>query len=394
MKVLICTAIPLASSSAALNRLTRMRRALAQQGIDAILVGSASGIDQCWKESESESGRQIVYDPLRTGAKKRYSRALTIASQAAAFYRRNLGELLTHYQCDGVISYVSQAQMGDAILQAARSTDCFVTADMVERFQVSTYYLLNGVYFQQNRLCSRTLPRMDGIIGISHGWCDWSESRGIPNVWIPSFAEDDPRLQRSGGTNNDSFTISFIGHWIRRELPTVILRAIRLCLDRGVDIRMNVIGNVGQSPREQKAMRLLASDPGLKQSIHFTGFVSDEDKNRLLAESDAFVILRPNSRESDLLFPTRLPEYMLTGHPVILSEVGSFKRCFEHRHDVWFVSDQNRVEEVADALTHLASNPHERNEIGRRGRESALKQFSLDVLGKRLATFLEQVGTS
>jgi glycosyltransferase involved in cell wall biosynthesis len=232
---------------------------------------------------------------------------------------------------------------------------------------------------------------MDGLIGISKAWCDWAGRRRLPSVWIPSFADDRGRARAGPSTSDRSFTLAFIGHWIRREQPCVFLEAMRICLGRGLDIRMNVIGDIGKLSRERAAMRFLRRHPDLRERINFLGFVSDEERDRQLADADAFVLLRADNRETDMLFPTRLPEYMLTGNPVVLSKVGSFPYCFEHRKDVWFVSKENSPEEVADALTHLARNPEERLEIGRRGRQSALEQFSLEVLGRRLAEFLTTV---
>jgi glycosyltransferase involved in cell wall biosynthesis len=235
------------------------------------------------------------------------------------------------------------------------------------------------------------LPQMDGVIGISKGWCEWASKQNIPNVWIPSFAEDHGIVRTEIVSRKQPFILTFIGHWVPRELPKVILRAIRICLDQGFDVRMNVLGNVGSTYRERSAVRMLEKDELLKKHVQFLGFVSDEERDSILAESDGFIILRHDNRETDRLFPTRLPEYMLTGNPVILTKTKGFGGYFEHRKDVWFVSPENNPEEIANALIHLVRNPKERMVIGKRGRNKALSDFSLEILGVNLAKFLYEI---
>ena len=390
MRFLACTWIPLERPSAGLNLFLRMRRSLENQGIDMILVGQQDDMDAPWRETSLQGRPAIAFSGQHTGV-RRYSLALTHAAQAAKFYRDTLPTLLTEYECDGAIVYSFQAQTAQAVLEGCRSLNKLVIADMVEWYRWSAYCLLNGVNIQQHRLCRSVLPNMDGIIGISKAWCAWAEARGVPSVWIPAFAEDRGCSRITPSPPDQPFTITFIGHWVDRELPNVILRALRLCIDRGLDIRMNVLGNAGQTRNERKAMRLLRADNVLQGHVNFLGFVSDEERDRQLAQADAFVLLRSDCRETDMLFPTRLPEYLLSGNPVILSKVGSFQSCFEHGKDVWFLSRKNRPEELAEALIWLAGHPKERMEIGRCGRQSAIAQFSLDVLGRRLADFLENL---
>ncbi len=291
MRVLHCTTIPLSSPSAARNRLTRMSHALGRKGVEVIMAGWETGLDEPWQERTGKSGRQIVFDPAYAGV-KRYCRAMTRGAQAAQFYGDHLPSLLESHECDGVISYAYQAQTAQAILGAARRVGAFVVADMVERFGPSLYRLLSGMNYQQWGLCRSVLPRMDGLIGISKGWCEWAQQRDLPNVWIPSFAEDHGCVRTDASPPERPFTLVFIGHWIRRELPCTFLRAMRMCIDRGLDVRMRVLGKVGHLPRERRPMRVLRGDKVLREHVEFLGFVSDEQRDRELADADAFILLR------------------------------------------------------------------------------------------------------
>ena len=368
-----------------------MAQALKPFGVELVMAGRSEKTDT-WEYRQGNDIGEIAYNPTAFPV-ARFSRALKLGGYAAKFYQQVLPSLFTEQGFDGAIGFSSQHQVLQPVLEICQANNKPMFADVVEWFGWNPKYLLNGVLRQQTKLLNDLLPKLDGLIGISHFWNQWSDQQNIPNVWIPSFLGEIPATQR---TTDDGapFTIAFMGHWIERELPRTILGAMDLCLSRGIDIRMNVIGNVGKSIWEKKAVNFLNSNDKLREKVHFLGFLSEEEKEEQLVNASAFIILRQDCRETDALFPTRLPEYMATSNPLILSDVGSFSSCFKHRKDVWFVSKENSVEKVAEAFEHLAKNEDERQLIGQQGRESALKLFSPDVLGKRLSEFLHTVSST
>lgn len=367
----------------------RMSKALSEQGIEATLVGAQKGLGKVWDEVDTPGFPAIAYDPDLSKAKG-ISPAMTRGRTAARFYRENLPELVRHFSVDGIITYDAQAQVVESIRKAAGDR-CFVVADMVELFAVDMQRFLNGVSYQQWQLCRKVLPTLDGIVGISHGWCEWAEQRGLPHVWCPSFAEDCKFVRSDPSPPDQPFTICTVGYWWDREVPEGFLNAVPICVENGVEVQLNAIGKTGQSRRERSAMKLHESNDVLKKRVNFLGFMTGDTLEKNLADADAFVLLRHDTRETDMLFPTRLPELMVTGNPVILSKVRNFSGSFRHNHDICFVPATNRAEDVAEQIMFLANNPEKRLEIGRNGRMTVLQEFSLARLGTRLAEFLQKI---
>ncbi len=392
MKVIICSLLPLGTPSAARNRLYMMRGALAREGIEAIVVGEGDyTLGPNWRLVEGKNGYNIEFRRDKVPVHY-YSPALQIGVRAARFYKRNLLEIIRDFHCSGVIDYSFQAQTSVEILKAARAIGAFVVADLVERFDFSWHNLFNGMLWQQKRLCDAVVPKLDGVIGISKGWCQWAKRQKIPYTWIPSFAEDRASLlRRRESPAGRPFTLVFVGHWIPRELPGAIFGAIKLCANQGIEIRLEVLGNAGKTARERGALEQVRTDAELVRQIDFLGYVDDNERDRRLSLADAFVLLRPDTRETDMLFPTRLPEYLLSSNPVVLSSVGSFPDCFKDGYDVYFVPAENRSEDIAKALMTLHKTPELRRFIGENGRRTALRMFSVELLGKRLAEFLREV---
>jgi len=376
--------------SAPLSRLNLMRLSLRPHGIQLILAGSSKSVETPWTLRKINGFWEVHFN-VKDFPIYCHSKAMKFGRQSAKFYQLALPELFQKMGITGAITYSAQYQTVLPVFEYCRLNNKPIFADMVELFDWKYRYFLNGVNFQEWLLIRRLLPCFDGLIGISHYWCDWAKGKGVPSVLVPSFAEDKGWVRSTQSPIDKPFTITFIGHWVERELPITLLRAMRLCIDQGIPIELNVLGNVGKSRWERKAMHFLKGDSVLQANVHFLGFVSDDERDQHLVNADAFVVLRKKCRETDAMFPTRLPEYMLTGNPVIISEVGSFSKCFKHKKDVWFISKENRPEDLAEAFEYLATHSEERSAIGRLGRVSALNQFSMDVLGKRLASFIKQI---
>ena len=138
-------------------------------------------------------------------------------------------------------------------------------------------------------------------------------------------------------------------------------------------------------------MRFLAQSPA-KDRIRMMGWVSDDVLQREMAAADAFVLLRSDDRETRALFPTRLPEYLATGKPVILSDAGDLAFYVQHQRSAWVIPPGDRPDALAEAIAHLATHPQEAREVGLGGREALVQSFSQEKLSQRIVEFFSSCG--
>ena len=64
----------------------------------------------------------------------------------------------------------------------------------------------------------------------------------------------------------------------------------------------------------------------MKNIVKYTGKIDDIYRDSLLDESDLFILLRGDNKETRFSFPTRLPEYLLFNKPMIISPTLDFYR--------------------------------------------------------------------
>lgn len=150
-----------------------------------------------------------------------------------------------------------------------------------------------------------------------------------------------------------------------REIRSLVL-AIALVNRRGIQVKLVKTGSNDYVLPE-------LSDPQIAQHVIERGFVKRSDLPRLLAAADLLVQPGQPNEFNDYRFPSKLPEFLASGRPVILprSNVGLLLKDGEEA----LVLERGDSADIANALQRLAADPELRARIGRRGREFALRNL-------------------
>jgi glycosyltransferase involved in cell wall biosynthesis len=237
--------------------------------------------------------------------------------------------------------------------------------------------------------------RSDGLIGITRLWSDYATRIGKPSVVVPAFSKfADGDLPPVIQTQNERFRIGFVGRWVKRELPVTLFKALAILTERRIDWEMIVVGSARKPTSlshrlgERPAAKALSRMPDVAARIHFRGFVPEDQLQREMGSVDAFALLREQNRETAALFPTRLPEILATGKPVVVSNAGDLAFHLTDRQNALVIPPGDHPAELADALAFLATNPDQARAIGLGGRKALAESFSQVVLASRIDAFL------
>ncbi len=301
-------------------------------------------------------------------------------------------KLMQGSRWDIVILYDSGWWILEPVRRLCQRRGALAVAYMVEWHQPTFRRLIGLSWFDQWLFHHWLLPKVDGLIGISRAWGAVAERHAIPFVVVPSFSKfgDDElpeMIHREGGP----FKVAVVGHWVRRELPSTLMKGFALALKAGIQLELIVLGRAGSRPEEKAALRLLRNMPEISEHVKFMGWLDESAFREHLFGADAFVLLRDEDPETRALFPTRLPEYLATGKPVILSNAGDLALYVAHGVSAYVLPPGDRPQELADALVFLATHPSDARKIGLGGRKVVINAFSQTVLGQKLATFLSNL---
>ncbi|MFW5804264.1 MAG: glycosyltransferase family 4 protein [bacterium] len=116
--------------------------------------------------------------------------------------------------------------------------------------------------------------------------------------------------------------------------------------------------------------------------IKYLGSVSKEAIPNFLANAEVLAMARPNSKQAEGGFPTKLGEYLATGKPVAATTVGEIPDYLEDNESVFYAEPGN-VQSFANALKRALTSENALK-VGNFGKNVALKHFNKNIQAKRL----------
>jgi len=161
----------------------------------------------------------------------------------------------------------------------------------------------------------------------------------------------------------------------------VLLEAIRQLRDRGVDVKLTMVGD-GPTLRET---RQLAEALGVAERVTFTGAVGQDHIREHYAGADALVI--SSFMEG---IPVVLMEAMAMELAVVSTNVAGIPELITHgEHGL--LCEAGSAEKLAAAIEHLANDRSLISRMGRAGRERIIRDFNIATIGVDVAVLLEGV---
>lgn len=185
-------------------------------------------------------------------------------------------------------------------------------------------------------------------------------------------------------TSNKTFTFTYSGMGGRRDNISLIIDAASILKNANYSFKILLIG---LNEKIMENISIYVRKLGLENFIEINGWVSDSVLWRTYQKSDAFLLLRTNDQSSKACFPTRLPEYLTYGKPVILSAVGDFLLYFNDMENALFVNSNN-AREVSKKMALLIEDHELGIRIGKNGRELVNEVFHYRVQGKKLYEYI------
>lgn len=136
------------------------------------------------------------------------------------------------------------------------------------------------------------------------------------------------------------------------------------------------------TPLHQKQIK----EYDLQNKAFWQGEFSRHQIPAIIKNASLLVLPRPDSKQAQGGFPTKLGEYLATGNPVCATTVGEIPDYLVEGESVYF-AEPGSVDSFADTMKRALSNPEKAKTIGANGRKVAEKKFNKDIQGKILYDF-------
>jgi glycosyltransferase involved in cell wall biosynthesis len=208
-------------------------------------------------------------------------------------------------------------------------------------------------------------------------------------VLIPALGSEGYVSVPSINGESGVFRVVYSGKFKKEDAAYLLIEAVGLCVKRGLNMKLEMIGGFDYGD-EAYYKSLVKSDPLLTDVVSFTPDVQGDEYWRRIGSASCLVIVRPHSKTNTANFPTRLPEFLLTGKPVITSSVGDIERYLKsgvHAH----IIDRINPETLAEALIKIYFDQEYAAKLGRQGRNIARMKFNHVVYGEELAEVMRGI---
>jgi glycosyltransferase involved in cell wall biosynthesis len=207
---------------------------------------------------------------------------------------------------------------------------------------------------------------MESRLGLRKG-----EIRVIPNG-IPHRPGDPRKLRSELGIDESEVLLVSVGNLSPRKSHVTLVEALARLRqqrgDEGLPWRLVIVGEGPERPKLEQMIR----EAGLEQRVHLVGGRTDIPD--IQAAADVFVL--PSLWEG---LPLVILEAMISGNPVIASNVSGIPEAVEHgKHGL--LTPPGDAGALADAIGTVLRDPDYRRQLGEAALAHACSHFTIDIM--------------
>jgi glycosyltransferase involved in cell wall biosynthesis len=244
------------------------------------------------------------------------------------------------------------------------------------------------IYWLDMEFRIRILQRMHGIVMVLTKFLeDYYVRRGCRVFHLPPILDTQDAVwrPREGKDRGSTIKLVFSGS-PPRDRHDLIFGGMLLAKKEGLQIVIEYVG----STREQ--LEALLPRPALLDelgdSVKFHGRVPSENVPDILAQADYTVLMRDDARWSKACFPSKVPEFLALGIPVICNLTSDLGAYLQDGREAFLVKELSERAFLEALRRAVAARGEARNKMGIWARKKAEGSFDVRCFSKSLGEFI------
>jgi len=186
----------------------------------------------------------------------------------------------------------------------------------------------------------------------------------------------DEQMYRGVQLSPKQQTLLYMGTLGYEAELSILVRSFAVAARRHPAWRLLVAGSFTSSAIEASTRRLI-QECDLEDRVSFLGHVGSDALPGLLGGVGVMLLPRPRAEYSNAGFPIKLGEYLLSGAPVVATATGEIPSYLTDGEDA-FLCEPGEVEQFGLKIDQVLSDYDAALEVGRHGRELALRVFGAE----------------
>lgn len=232
----------------------------------------------------------------------------------------------------------------------------------------------------------------NGIFCISQYLIDFYASKGVKKeklFLVPSTVDTCRFLDGNSSPLPFKYILYCGSLTFRKDGVHILIESYKKIYERYPDIRLVLIGK-GDSGKEENMIKELVEKLGLTNKVCFLGQLPRTAIPAYLKNATILALARPKSIVADAGFPSKLTEYLATGNPVVVTDVGEIPVYLKDNQNA-FLSEPDNAESFSDKLRYVLDNYNTAKEIALKGKELTDTTFNYKVQTKRMIGFIHSL---
>ena len=178
------------------------------------------------------------------------------------------------------------------------------------------------------------------------------------------------------------YTIGYAGTPSKKDGIFELLSSIKILKDKGIFINAIIIGDSTGKESYLPSLKELCNNLNISAQINFTGFLSQQDVKKYLNECQILAVTRPNTKQTQAGFPTKLGEYLATGNPVVITNVGEITLFLKDEVNA-YIAEPDSSKKFSEKLIEALSDQN-RIKVGLEGQKLVYTEFNYLTQAKKL----------
>lgn len=394
MNVGIISPYPFPLGLAATNRIKAYSKALISNGVDVTVIipeprDSRKGLNELQPSEDVYDGISYVFPSGRYKSRNKIFRGLALKS-GFRFFAGVIKTLQYFRRCknfDYIIISNDVPIYLKLYYEVARSIGAKVIFIFDEYPVPIRHKLKTDIPTWKKNAYKRILRNFDGYISITNNLCDYYRNFADKPAHIMSVVVDYDKFASCEVEKRKHIT--YMGNMeLSKDNVDLIIKAFAKISEKFPDYSLHLYG---QPVLETKSfLNELIYKLNLNDKVFLEGKVSSDFVPNILNSSMLLVSSQPKTLRASGGFPTKLGEYLSTGVPTIVTDVGENSATLINMKNCIFARP-NDVDDYANKMSWVLSNYDEALKIAQTGKLFIQDKYSNFSIGFGLKQFLKNI---
>lgn len=250
--------------------------------------------------------------------------------------------------------------------------------------------LKTDIPYLKKKLYGVSLRLFDGYISMTRTLLDYYKSIcDHPGITISTITDLTrfSNIKKETSEPNNTLSLVYMGNMeLSKDNVDNIIRALPNILEE-FDCHLYLYGK--PSPKDLVSLKQLVSELSLGEHVSFH-YAKSNEVSSILSKADILVSSQPDTKRAMGGFPTKLGEYLMSGTPVLLTNVGETSKYFIDGEDMFFAIPDS-PEDFANKIKHIKNHYKDALNVAQNGKNKIITKYSHTKAGKDIRKFINNL---